>query len=386
MADTREERTPAPLRVVHLLYALGTGGLEGVVASIVSRAAPDLEHVVCCLTRSGPMEKRFPPGTEVIALGKPPGNAPTFLWRLARTLKRLRPDVVNTYNWAGMDGIVAARLAGLRGVVQNEHGFGMEDPHGRMAKRRIVRRFLSRFTHSFTCVSRRLRSWLVEEVRVHRPVVQIYNGIDTERFHPGDGRTLRADLGLREDAFVAGVVARLDPVKNLALLLRAVARLNAEEPGMVLVVVGDGPERAELEDRAGPGVRFLGERMDVPEILRALDLFVLPSFSEGISLTLLEGMATALPVVATRVGGNPEIVEEGVTGTLVPSGDETALAGAIAAYRRDPERRRRHGEAGRRRVKERFNLAGMVSAYEAVYRAAAGNAPLPVFLTERSLR
>ena len=385
MPDHKTETTPSPLRVVHILYSLETGGLERVVATLVSRASPDFDHRILCLSRSGPTERLLPPGTEVITLGKPPGNSIPFLWKLGRVLKRLRPEVVNTYNWAGMDGIVAARLSRLRAVVQNEHGFDMEDPFGGNRKRRFVRRFLSSFVHSFACVSQRLRTWLEEEVRVRRPVFQIYNGVDTERFRPGDGSPLRAELGLSREAFVIGVVARLVPVKNLPLLLQAVERLHPTGPETVLLVVGDGPERTRLEARAGAGVRFLGEREDVPDLLRSLDLFVLPSLSEGISLTLLEGMASGLPVVTTRVGGNPEIVEEGITGTLVPSEDAAALAAAMAAYRENPGLRRRHGEAGRRRVLERFSLAGMVDAYESLYRAAArGETPPPI--TARSPR
>jgi glycosyltransferase involved in cell wall biosynthesis len=159
-------------------------------------------------------------------------------------------------------------------------------------------------------------------------------------------------------------------------LIQAFAQVRAQHPAALLVVAGDGPCRAELERvAAGLGqrdhVRLLGNRDDIPTVMSALDVFVLPSIAEGISNTILEAMATGLPVVATRVGGNPELVEEGVGGALVPRSDPGALAAAIAAYTGDAELRRRHGQASRQRAIGHFSLERMAQAYANLYTALA---------------
>jgi glycosyltransferase involved in cell wall biosynthesis len=176
--------------------------------------------------------------------------------------------------------------------------------------------------------------------------------------------------------FVVGTVGRLQPVKDQLTLIRAFARL-LKQPGaphaeLRLVIVGDGPSRAQLEDAirtAGLNGRvwLAGAREDVAELMQHFDLFVLSSLSEGISNTVLEAMASALPVVATRVGGNAELVIDGSTGALVPPGDEAALAAAIGTYCSQPSLAREHGAAGRRRIEEVFSVQSMVAAYDAVY-------------------
>ncbi len=353
--------------IVHVLYSFGTGGLEKGIATVARHGSPGFEHVVVCLARSGESERLLPGGTRVVELHKRPGNSPLFLWRLSRALRALRPDVVHTRNWPGMDGILAARLAGIRNVVHGEHGWGMEDPQGRSPRRLRVRRFLARWVREYTCVSRAIEGWLRHEVRVGRPVTQIYNGVDTDVFRPGPGDPVRSELGIPAGAFVAGIVGRLDPIKDHPTLFRAFARLRESVPEARLLVVGDGPERARLEEEAGEGVIFLGDRADVPEILRALDVFVLSSRNEGISNTILEAMATGLPVVATDVGGNPELVLEGQTGTLVPAADPAALAAALARYAGDPALGETVGQRARARAVERFSIETMVAGYETVW-------------------
>jgi sugar transferase (PEP-CTERM/EpsH1 system associated) len=363
------------MRVVHVLHSFGTGGLEKGVATLTRHGSEDIEHVILCLTVSGDSARLLRPGTPVLELHKPAGNSFRFLWRLSRALKDLAPDLVHTRNWSGMDGIIAARLAGIRSVVHGEHGWGMDDPDGRSPRRVRVRRLLARWVREFTCVSRAMEQWLKETIRVNRTVTQIYNGVDTAVYAPALRRDeLRAKLGLSCGGFVAGVVGRLDPIKDHRTLFQAFAQVRAEDPEAVLLVVGDGPEREALERTAGSetGVRFLGNRADVPEVLRCLDVFVLPSVNEGISNTLLEAMASALPVVATRVGGNQELVEAGETGLLIPPGDAASLARAILAYLRDPDLRRAHSSMARERVIREFRIEAMVKRYEGVYRRAGG--------------
>lgn len=357
------------IRIVHVLHSFDTGGLEKGVATLVQNASPDMEHVIVCLSKTGDSARLLPPATKLAALGKSEGNSLRFIWRLSKTLADLSPDVIHTRNWGGMDGILAARIAGIDNVIHGEHGWGVEDPNGTDIKRRLIRRFCSRWVKGYTCVSRAMASWLARQVRVSKPITQIYNGVDANEYRPAaDGRKIRSTLGLPEKAFTIGIVGRLDPIKDHLTLFSAFAAVRKTYPQTQLLVVGDGPERARLEGAALPGIHFLGNRPDVPDIMKAMDLFVLSSINEGISNTLLEAMASGLPVIATRVGGNPELVDEGRTGMLVSVKDSTAMANAIQCYITHPELCRAHGKSGRERVLEGFSMETMVAAYEGVYR------------------
>ncbi len=190
-------------------------------------------------------------------------------------------------------------------------------------------------------------------------------------------QALRRALCLPQDVVVIGTVGRLDPVKDHPNLLRAFASLSQWDEAARLIIVGDGPMRKEIESEVHElnvvdKVKLLGERKDIADILRAVDIFALTSIAEGISNTILEAMATGLPVVATRVGGNPELVRHGVTGQLVPSGDVAALKSALASYARDPELRGVHGKAARQRAVEKFSLERMAAEYEKLYAEVAG--------------
>ncbi len=360
------------IRVVHVVHSFGTGGLEKGIATLVDRATPGFAHAVLCLTRSGGSAKLLPPGTRLIELDKRPGHSFRFVVRLARTLRAERPDVVHTRNWGGVDGILAARWARLSRVVHGEHGWTMDDPHGASRKRILARRHTSRWVRSYTCVSKDIERWLTERVRVRAPVRQIYNGVDTARFRPGASRgPIRRELEVAPGAFVTTICSRLDPIKDHPTLFRAIHELRRRRPDAQLWVVGDGPERTALERQSGDGVRFLGERADVPDVLSETDVFVLPSHNEGISNTILEALASGVPVLATARGGNPELVVDGACGYLFAPGRADELTRLLERYATDPELRRTHGAAARRRALERFGVESMVAAYEDLYRGVA---------------
>jgi sugar transferase (PEP-CTERM/EpsH1 system associated) len=226
----------------------------------------------------------------------------------------------------------------------------------------------------FVTVSADLRSWLVEYVGIPAAkVTTIYNGVDTARFAEGGREVGRHLLGVGDDAVVFGSVGRLDPVKDHVGLLDAFARADLSGVQAHLVIVGDGPCRGELAERCrqpdlAGRARLLGARDDVASLLRGMDVYVLPSIAEGISNTILEAMACGLPVVATRTGGNPELVQDGVTGALVPVGDRAALARALGAFAEDSHFRSTRGKAGRQRAVEEFGMDRMASRYRELYR------------------
>lgn len=362
--------------MVHVVYAFGTGGMEKGIAAVIAGSSPEFRHTVVCLKSTGESQRLLPQGTPVLSLDKPPGNSLRFVKTLAHTLRRLEPQVVHTRNWGGTDGIVAAKLAGIRNVVHGVHGWDMTDPHGRNKKRILFRRFASRWVSEYTCVSKQMELWLRDTIRVRKAVTQIYNGVDTVTCSPENegAKKTRAELGIPSDAFVIGTVGRLDPIKDHPALFRAFNIVQQKAPNTALVVVGDGVERKRLEALAGEGVVFLGNRLDVPELLRIFDVFVLTSKNEGISNTILEAMATAVPVVATNVGGNPELVKDGSTGFLVKPGDFESMASALVCYFEDPDLRIRHGKAGRDKAIKEFGVQKMVRSYEEVYRRASRTA------------
>jgi sugar transferase (PEP-CTERM/EpsH1 system associated) len=360
------------IRVVHILHSFGTGGMEKGVATIISHASNFFEHIVLCLSTSGETQRLLPPGTEVHELHKPPGNSLLFILKLVRALKQLAPDVVHTRNWGGTDGIIAARLAGIRSVIQGEHGWDMNDPSGLNRRRVKARKFLSSWVKEFTCVSKDMKKWLEKTIGVRRPITQIYNGIDIRVYYPANGYSqIRNELAIPDESFVIGTVGRLDPIKDHPTLFQAVEKARENHNNLRLLVVGDGPERIRLEKIAPESVYFLGNRTDIPDVLRALDLFVLNSLNEGISNTILEAMASGLPVVVTSVGGNPELVQNGKTGRLVSPGDSDDLASAMYAYIKNPDTCATHGKAGRIRAEKHFRIEQMVENYEAVYRRVA---------------
>ena len=375
MADHR-------LHVLHVIDSLQVGGTENGLVNLVGCLAGELRHTVVAMTASGPLAARLPAGTDVIVLGKRPGRDVRALGRLVRQLRRVRPDIVHSRNWGALDAVPAARLARAPVVVHGEHGREITDPNGLNPRRNRIRRWLAPMIDRYVTVSLDLGRWLTETVGIARAkVTTIHNGVDLRRFGDADREAGRAALAVDRDTVVLGTVGRLDPVKDQARLLEAYARIPAEAGRHCLVLVGDGPCRPDLEARAAQPdlrgrVRLLGERSDVPRLLAGFDVFALPSIAEGISNTVLEAMASGLPLVATRTGGNPELIEDGVTGRLVPVGDTTSLADALTAYVTDGHLRTLHGKAGRHRAVEHFSLERMADQYRALYADLSGRRDL----------
>ena len=263
---------------------------------------------------------------------------------------------------------MAARLTGAR-LVHTEHS----NLFAHQARLITAERALARLTDAVVADSEKVRRGLIAQGLPAHRIRTIVNGIDTERLgRDGLSGRKRTELALYGTSII-GTVGRLVPVKDQATLLAAFAAVREAFPGVTLVLVGDGPERSALECQAHalgirPHVRFLGERTDVAELVHLFDVFVLSSVSEGMPLTVLEAMAAGRPVVATNVGGLPEVVEHGATGLLVPAGDPRAMAEAIAKLLREPGVRARMGEAGRQRARSLFDVQHMVQAYETAYR------------------
>lgn len=372
----------APPLICHIIYRLDYGGLENGLVNLINHLPVDkYRHAIISLTCATEFRQRIRrPDVRVIEIHKRAGKDPGAYGRVWRALRELRPAIVHTRNLPALDMLAVAKLAGVRRLVHGEHGLDVVELDGRNRKYNLLRRLSGLVVDRYVTVSRELANWLVRDIGLPADrVIPVYNGVDTARFHPGSSeRAVLPDGFAPPGSFVIGTIGRLEAVKDQTTLVDAFCRLIGERPvlrGRVrLAVIGDGSLRGALErtlaEHDAAGLAWLpGYRADAPELMRSFDAFVLPSQREGISNTILEAMATARPVVATAVGGSPEIVVDGVTGFLVPRADPAAMAARLLAYLDQPGLASAHGQAGLARVQERFSLAAMMAAYGRVYDA-----------------
>lgn len=373
---------PAPL-ILHVIHRLATGGMEnGLVNVVDGLPAGEFRHAIACIEDYTDFRHRIRRSdVEVIALER----SRVGIWNVRRRIfalcRRLRPAILHTRNLAGLDALVPARLAGVPACVHGEHGWDVDNLHGRQWRPALLRRMHSPFVDRYITVSAHLARYLAQRVGIASArITHICNGVDGNRFHPasGDSAQVLPPHMRGPGVVVVGTVGRIQAVKDQATLLRAVAHAVAAAPelrGVLRVaVVGDGPLLATLrEEVAALGLGDIawlpGTADNVPDVLRAFDVFVLPSLMEGISNTILEAMATGLPVVATRVGGNVEIVRDGAWGRLFEPGDVDTLSRFIADYVRDLALRIAHGEAARAAALTTYSLSTMVRRYGETYES-----------------
>lgn len=367
-----------PLRLLHVVNVLGLAGLEYGVIKLVNRLdRTRFQPLICSLTGSSDAARRFlAADVPVVELHRRPGLDASVVSRLASLIRRERVDVVHSHNWATLlYTVVASVLARRPVVIHGEHG---REASSAIWKHRVASRQLVRAAAHVTCVSEDLASELarVWGVPLER-LSAVANGVEIERFDvAGERAAVRRELGIGEaDAVVIGI-GRLMPVKDFPTLLRGVSRVRSGDRSLKLVLVGsdlgtDGAQNIRLlADELGlaNSLCLLGERRDVPSLLAASDIFVNSSIYEGMSNTILEAMAARRPVIATRVGGTPQIVEDGRTGFLVPPRDPDAIAERLGQLLADPRLRVRLGDAGRERIERRHSMAAMVGGYAEIYR------------------
>jgi glycosyltransferase involved in cell wall biosynthesis len=363
----------SPLRIEMVLPSLSVAGMETMTRDLARGLALRSHRVgVTCLQEEGALADELRAHGVAVTLVPCPGVSTNF-----RPFPPLRDhftaigcDVAHTHNGVWAKAAVAARAAGVPASVNTLHGFAHEeacydDP---------LRWWASRHTDTVVAVSEPLRAHLVRKLRLcPSRVLVLANGIDTNRFAPGPRSVeVRRRFGIPEGVPLIGTVARLDPVKNQSLLIAAFRLVLTKRPNAHLVFVGDGPMRAELETGASSAgishsVHFAGICPDVAPVYRDLDVFALPSLSEGTSISILEALASGTPVVAAAVGGNVDLLA-GKCGVLVPSGDEQALAIAILRVLDDPAFSASLANRGRARAVSTHSLEQMVDFYEDLYR------------------
>jgi len=374
--------------VLHVVHRFDTGGLENGIVNLINHMPGECyRHAVLAVTAVTDFRHRIRrDDVQFHALHKPPGQGLWVYPKFLRLLADWRPAVVHTRNFGTLEFQLPAALARVPARVHGEHGRDIDDLDGSSRRHRWGRRLYGPCVQHYIALSNDLADYLRRDIGVAPDKVsQVYNGVDSQRFHPAAQEAAPALAGCPFQApehWLVGTVGRMQPVKNQLLLARAFVRALAGAPALRsrlrLVMIGDGPLRAEAQALlAAAGCADLawlpGERSDVPDVMRTLQAFVLPSLAEGVSNTILEAMACGLPVVATPVGANAELVRHEATGLVLPPGfDEGPMAGAIIRLATDPVAAAAWGAQGRQDVVQRFSMAAMAERYAGVYDRLLG--------------
>ena len=372
--------SPAPIRVGFVLHVMQVAGAEVLVDETIRRLGARIDPVVFCLDAVGTLgERLLADKIPVIAYGRRPGVDWSVSRRMAVDIRQRQVQILHAHQYTPFFySAVAARFSGAKpSVIFTEHGRHYPDVVS--ARRRFINRMVfDRLADDINAVCEFSARSLAEKDGFRRDRIHVIpNGIDAPKYAPStDIAALRTRLGLDPSRKYVACVARFHPVKDHRTLINAFALVAAERQETDLLLVGDGALRAELERQCrdlglSSRVRFLGVRDDVADILRAVDVFALTSVSEAASITLLEAMGSGLPVVVTAVGGNPEIVREGVDGLLAPRGDAKAIGAALTKLLEDEALGNRLGQSAAARVRSTYRLQQTVDKYYDLYATLA---------------
>lgn len=373
--------------IVHVVHRFDTGGMENGMVNLFNTLPQErFRHSVIALTDYTDFRQRIhAQPVDFHALNRPPGRGIGWTAQMWKLLRKLKPDLVHTRNLAALETQFVSALAGVPASVHGEHGRDVFDLYGQNWKYNLLRRAARPFVSHYIAVSEDIETWLRLAIRVApRKLHQIYSGVDHVKFCPRPGaRPAILPAGFADaDSIVFGSVGRMAEIKDYPTLTRAFIELVKTQPGRAararLAIVGEGPSRAVCQGLLqSAGLQHLawlpGERHDIALVMQALDVFVLASKNEGISNTILEAMASGLPVVATSVGGNPELVEDEVTGMLVKAENVPDMAQALLSYLDAPEKITEHGQHARQVAEKRFSIPVMAEAYATVYDQALGH-------------
>ena len=361
-------------KVLHVVPSFGLGGMEKVICALIN-GLPQIDHHEILTLEPNQEAKRWLQNQNVhfVDFRRPAGTIP-YLVALFKVLRQKMPDVLMTYNWGATDAIWLGRLARIPIIFHNEHGFNIEEAQHILWKRNIFRFIVYRLAKKVIVVSQALYLSLKNSYRLgERQLAFISNGINSEFYCPDplDRSRIRQDLGLKEDNFVVGFSGRLDPVKNFVLLLQVFELCVKEDKRIRLMLIGDGPEKERIkliaQERGFEAkILFIGQIDNVLPYLRALDVFLLTSFKEQMPMSILEGMSVGVPVVASRVGEIPSMVEDGKEGFLCHLDDGPGRWASRLLRLINPEKRQTMGVAGRQAVVSRFQEKSMVDRYRKV--------------------
>lgn len=362
------------IKIVHLVNYLAPAGKEVGIVKLLNALNDDFEPVLVVLGKVYDALGLNTDKTRLIELGKGQGNDFSLIPRLKKIFKEVNPHMVHTHSWGTLvEGVLAAKWARVPIIIHGEHGTFHKD-----FKRKWVQKIFFSLTDQILSVSALLADQLSRDLGIKRTrILPILNGVDVQKFAPDAAKRkqYREQWGFGQNDVLIGTVGRPMKVKNHQLMIRALKRLREQGYPVHFAIVGDTPLRS-LKDElvalaqslgVADRVHFLGFQSDVPGYLNMFDIFVLPSLSEGCSNVIQEAMATGLPIVASRVGGNPELVQDGETGLLFESNSVEALAQALQTLLDDPQKAQALGNRALQRAREAFSLEKMVENYEALY-------------------
>ena len=399
--DTSVERTEclrAPLRILHLLETLEIGGTESqAVQTAILQAKAGHDVTVACLLAGGPLQKvlqgavipvrEFRKQQRLLSI-----EGARQLFRLTCFLRRCRFDVVHCHDlMSNLLGVPAARLAGTPKILSSRRYLDLEWWSGWSRTRITI--LIYRLSHCVVANSASIRDLLVNRDGIRREKISVLpNGIDIERFSTARCKDTELSSFSTTSKIVAVVANMYSPIKGHSTLIKAAVNVCRYFPNVLFALIGDGKERPSLERQVkdagiSRNFRFLGSRKNVPDLLACCDIAVLPSDSEGSPNAVLEAMAARLPVIATCVGGVPEVIHNEVTGLLVPPADPSALSAAILRLLSDHELRNCLADAGHKHVVERFSFQRLINSLEALYQPRGNNAELvQTYSTASTLR
>lgn len=366
---------PNPLRILHVVISMTVGGAERLVDDMVRYPVfADAKPVVCCLESPGELgEKLRCDGYKVYAKERRSGWDFSIVPWLRDIIRKEKITVVHAHQYTPLFyAVPAALLAGRIKVVYTEHGRFY--PDRKSWKRSLFNPLLALGVDHLLAISAATAEAMAEYDNLPlRRIQVIHNGIDIFRMNPQiDKAAKRRELGLSQTCRIIGTAARLNGIKNIPMMLRVLKLVLATIPDTMLVIAGQGEEKERLkalavEQAIADRVRFIGLRCDLAEVYQLFDVFLLTSFSEGLSVTLLEAMASGVSAVVTDVGGNCEVVVEGETGFLVPVDADGLMAERVTVLLQEPQFAARLGQAGRERVTGEFSGQGMMDKYLQLY-------------------
>lgn len=358
--------------ILHLIETSDLGGAENVMINLATNFEKRGFHSIVCLRNEGMLYNEVVErGVEAYVIEEKGFFDFTFLIKLVMVVRKKKVSLIHAHEFLmNIYGTLAGMMSGTP-VVTTLHG---KLYYVDKWRRRLALRFVSLLSQ-LTCVSEDLRCYVSKELKIpNNRIKTIYNGIDTKVRKKDNYALIRSELGIKDSYMIVGTVANLDAIKGHTYLLRAIPSVIQEFPHVVFLFIGKGDQEEKLREEArtlgiSEYVRFLGFRSDVPEFLNSLDVFVLPSLSECLPLSVLEAMSFCVPVVVTDVGGNREIIDDGVTGYIVPPADSKALADNISLLLRDRKIAQTVGSRGSEVIDRKFSLQAMLAQYESLYHS-----------------
>jgi glycosyltransferase involved in cell wall biosynthesis len=357
--------------ILHLIETSGPGGAEKILISLVEHLHKEQYRSIVCLLEHGWLSSQLKArDVQTYVIPQRSSLDINWLYNLIVIIRRHKVNLIHSHEFT-MNTYACIVSAFTRiPLIATVHG---KNYYGDKLRRRVFYRFVSMKAIRMVAVSKNIKDFLVKEIGVEeRRITTIYNGIDEKHHCYEDEEQFRENLLIKENVPIIGTVGNLYPIKGHTYLLKAAVKVVSVFPDATFLIAGRGELLGKLQEEANQlnikkNVRFLGFREDISRILPLMDLFVLPSLSEGLSVALLEAMRAGKPTIATKVGGNAEVIIEGETGLLVPAEDHLSLAGSIIYLLKDKELAQRMGKAGRTRVEREFSLGRMVENYQELY-------------------